>query len=277
MDHLLESLTETILRTGSRSGPMDPAALTFLLRRYAATGRDDVRLAVEQGLTAALETDLNADGPSSPEWIRMFAEAVTVTDDDRIADAIVAGVSGLRRTWPSRGSTADAMRTIDACLSATRVTAIDAREFTAAAIDELERIMCSVYSPGERIAHSLTRPDDADGNLDDHVASAASLLTAYIVTGRLPYSMLAEELTESARPLVSAGSFAARCEGARVMCRLAALHGDESYRAAAVVAPERDYLGDARRLVNALGAPDAGGADALGIYALAVDDLLCAS
>ena len=276
MDHLLESLTETILRTGSRGGPMDPAALTFLLRRYAASGRDDVRLAVEQGLTAALETSLDADAASSPEWIRTFADAAIVTDDERIADAIAAGVSRLRRTWPSRGSIADAMRTIDACLATARVPFIDARECTAAAIDELERIVCSVYSPGERIAHSLTRPDDADGNLDDHIASAASLLTAYIVTGRLPYSMLAEELTESARPLVSAGSFAARCEGARVMCRLAALHSDESYRAAAVVAPDRDYLGDARRLVDAL-APDAGAADALGIYALAVDDLLCAS
>lgn len=277
MDHLLDSLTETILRTGSRGGPMDPAALTFLLRRYAATGRDDVRLAVEQGLTAALESNLNADAPPSPEWIRMFAEAATVTDDDRIAEAIVAGVSGLRRSWPSRGSIAGAMRTIDACLATARVAAIDARESTAAAIDELERIVCSVYSPGERIAHSLTSPDDPDGDLDDHVASAASLLTAYLVTGRLPYSMLAEELTESARPLMTSGPFAARCEGARVMCRLAALHADESYRAAAVLAPERDYLGDARRLVDALGAPDAEALDAVGIYALAVDDLMCAS
>jgi hypothetical protein len=277
MHHLLDSLTDTILRTGSPSGAMDPAALMFLLRRYAATGRDDVRVALEQGLTAALDTGLGGDVPSLPEWIRMFAEAATVSEDERITDAIVAGVSALRRTWPSRGSIAGAMWTIDACLAAARVPAIDARESTAAAIDELERIVCSVYTPGERIAHSLSRPEDPDGDLDDHVASAGSLLTAYAVTGRLPYSMLAEELTEAARPLMASGPFAARCEGVRVMCRLAALHADESYRAAAVVAPERDYLGDARRLVDALGASGVDAADAVGIYALAVDDLVCAS
>jgi uncharacterized protein YyaL (SSP411 family) len=169
------------------------------------------------------------------------------------------------------------MRTIDACLATSGVPAIDARESTAAAIDELERIVCSVYTPGERIAHLLTNPEASDGDLDDHVASAAGLLTAYAVTGRLPYSMLAEELIESARPLLTPGPFAARCESARVMCRLAALHVDESYRAAAVVVPERDYRGDARRLLDGLGTPEVDAPDALGIYALAVDDLLCAS
>jgi hypothetical protein len=277
MHHLLDSLTETILQTGRRGGSMDPAALTFLLRRYAATGRDDVRLALEQGLTAVVEKGWSAEGPSSPEWIRLFSEAAAITDDERIADAIVAGVSRLRRGWPSRGALAGAMRTIDACLATAHVAAIDSREAIAAAIDELERIVCHVYNPGERIAHLLSSPDDADGDLDDHMASAACLLTAYVVTGRLPYAMLAEELIESARPLVAWGPFAARCESARVMCRLAALHADQSYREAAVVVPERDYLGDARRLMAALAAPAVEAPDAVGIYALAIDDLQCAS
>jgi hypothetical protein len=274
MHRLLDSLTEAILLIGSHGEPIDPAALTFLLRRYVATGRDDVRLALEQGLTAALETRPNT---ASPAWIRLLSEVADITDDERIPGAIVDGVSQLRRTWPSRGSIAAAMRTIDACLGTVHLPGIDAREWTSAAIDELERIVSSVYHPGERIAHSLSNPEDPDGDLDDHVASAASLLTAYLVTGRLPYSMLAEELMQSARPLLTGGPLAARCEGARVMCRLAALHGDESYRAAAVVAPGRDYLGDARRLVDALGASDADRSDALGIYALAVDDLMRAS
>jgi hypothetical protein len=37
---------------------------------------------------------------------------------------------------------------------------------------------------------------------------------------------------------VSAGrGFASECEAARVFCRLAALHDDDDYRAAAVIAP----------------------------------------
>ena len=275
MQHLLDSLTETILRISSRGEPMDAAALTFLVHRYASTGRDEIRVALEQGLTAAL--DPAAAVAASPQWVRMLSEAAAVTDDERIAGALVAGAARLRQAWPSRGTIAAAMRNIEACLATIQVARVDARESASAAIDELERIVCSVYRPGERIAHSLSAPDDPDGDLDDHVASAASLLTAYLVTGRLPYSMLAEELIQSARPLLSSGAFAARCEGVRVLCRLAALHGDESYRAAAVIASERDYLGDARQLVDALGAAYSDAPDAVGIYALAIDDLLCAS
>jgi len=116
------------------------------------------------------------------------------------------------------------------------------------AIDELERIIASAYRPGE----SLT--------VAPHLASA--LLTAFEITGRLPYSMLAEELmsglrAESASVRLRTESASARqtdlvddCEAALVFCRLAALHGNAEYRAAAVLAPGADYRADAARILR---------------------------
>jgi hypothetical protein len=276
MQRLLDSLTESILRSESRGEPVGPTALTFLLHRYAANGRDDVRLALERGLTAAIERGPADEISGAPAWIRMLCEAAAVTDDDRLVGVIGDGVVRLRQTWPSRGAIASAMATIDACLTTVHVPRVQSQEAVSAAIDELERVVSRVYRPGEPIAHSLAAPDASDGDLDDHVADAASLLTAYVVTGRLPYSMLAEELMHSARPLFAAGAFAARCEGARVLCRIATLHADESYRAA-VVSSGRDYLGEARHLVDALDASREETPEAVGIYALAIDDLISAT
>jgi hypothetical protein len=146
-----------------------------------------------------------------------------------------------------------------------------------AAVDELERVICRVYRPGEPIAASLSRPDEADGRLEDHVGAASALLTAYAVTGRLPYSMLAEELIQIARGLLAAGEFRARCGAARVMCRLALLHDDAEYRAAAVVARGCDYRVEARRLLEALAGSCAQLGSHAAIYGVALDDLARAS
>jgi hypothetical protein len=286
MDRVLDTLTQSILGRASK----DPRALTFLLRRYAATGRDDVRDVIEPALTAALEASLpEADG-SLADHVLMLAEASAVTDDDRVARATIAGAGALRRRWPSRGTVGDAMRTIDACLSATFVRGCDSGEAIASAVDELERVVCLVYQPGEHLARLLTRPDEPDGTLGDHVFAAQALLTAHAVTGRLPYSMLAEELTEAARDLAEAATFVERCECVRVLCRLALLHDDAEYRAAAVVARDRDYRGVAGRLADALGlahligqahrsgAPYSEDEDeAAAVYGLALDELSRAS
>ena len=45
-------------------------------------------------------------------------------------------------------------------------------------------------------------------------------------------------------------SFAINCEAARVLCRLAALHGRSDYRAAAVIRSDADYAGDAARILR---------------------------
>src|SRR5205085_8899158 len=57
-------------------------------------------------------------------------------------------------------------------------------------IDELEQFVRARYEPGEGL----------DGTtLLDHLRCSAALLTAFELTGRLPYSMLAEELVRGAR------------------------------------------------------------------------------
>jgi hypothetical protein len=102
------------------------------------------------------------------------------------------------------------------------------------------------------------------------------LLTAFDVSGRLPYPMLAVELmqTASGRP---SHAFEEQCDAARVWCRLAALHASAGYRDAAVVAPNADYQADAIRMLSEL-ADEAGrrGASAA-IYGFALLELESAS
>ena len=65
-----------------------------------------------------------------------------------------------------------------------------------AAIDELERVVGGSYRPGD----GLVRDRDGirvRGSVGDHVRGASALLTAFELTGRLPYAMLAEELMQS--------------------------------------------------------------------------------
>jgi len=136
-----------------------------------------------------------------------------------------------------------------------------------------------VYQPGGGLAHALRAPDGARGTLGDHVATASALLTAYAITGRLPYSMLAEELMQFAQrtnPEPGASDlerFVARSEAARVLCRLAKLHEDVDYRQVAVIAVSSDYAGDAKRTLADLACTYADhGADAA-IFGIALSEL----
>jgi uncharacterized protein YyaL (SSP411 family) len=124
--------------------------------------------------------------------------------------------------------------------------------------------------------------------LTDHVETASALLTAHAITGRLPYSMLAEELIRIARRAwwddrggtwksevgsLKPEEFATCCEAARVLCRLAMLHEDEEYRAAAVIATDADYLGDAERTLASLASSYREWGMAAAIDAVALDEL----
>jgi hypothetical protein len=102
------------------------------------------------------------------------------------------------------------------------------------------------------------------------------LLTAYGLSGRLPYSMLAEELVHQANRM-AAPDFVTACLAARVLCRLAALHADPEYRARAVVTPHADYGRDAARLLSAAAGDPAARGSGRGIYALALLELESAS
>ena len=117
-------------------------------------------------------------------------------------------------------------------------------------IDGLERLVRSAYEPGEVLAGA-----DLNGQLH----TALAFLTAFELTGRLPYSMLAEELLQTARRQWWDGNaggfgpnFRANAIGAQLLCRLAALHRDADYAASAVVAPGASYEVDAERILAAL-------------------------
>src|SRR6185503_13251957 len=103
-------------------------------------------------------------------------------------------------------------------------------------IDQLERVVGGAYRPGAGVAHTCDGAR-ADGSPIDQVRASTALLTAFECTGRLPYSMLAEELIQHAqRDAWDVGDVVVHCEAARVFCRLAALHDDPEYRGAAVIA-----------------------------------------
>ena len=120
--------------------------------------------------------------------------------------------------------------------------------------------MGAAYEPGEGLSRAVA---GGRARLADHVSAASALLTAYECTGRLPYSMLAEELMQFvARTLGDAGAagfadgetaskpFALNCDAASVLYRLDALHRSAEYREAAVVAPAADYGRDAERILR---------------------------
>ena len=237
----IDWLTGRLLQALAGGEAITPAAATLLLRRYVATGRDDLRDALGPALAGALAASgVERDSSRRSEWLALFVEASALSDDDRLRDAAGALVGGLRTLWPSRGDVAPAMRTVGACLSA--ASDDNASTLVPAAIDELERVVGLAYAPGEGLTHAIHEPSGEAGDLGDHVAAISALLTAHAVTGRLPYSMLAEE--------APSGSI---CESARVLCRLAALHADDDYRKAAVVARQSDYADDARRTLESLG------------------------
>jgi hypothetical protein len=241
----------------------DAVALTFLLRHFAATDRDEVRELLGQALTAALERyAIEPSVAGRADWLSMFRDAAALSDDERLPAAAGWLVASLRRDWRSTISVADATDAIEACLHAADLDPDGAGAVITAAVDELERIVGHSYGPGEGI-----------GDYADHVRAAAALMTAYEVTGRLPYAMLAEELMQASKrtPLCDRG-FSIACEAARVFCRLAGLHDDPDYRAAAILAPNADYRADASRILEAL-APRAR-ADGAAIYGLALLELL---
>ena len=241
------TITENLLRGDALLGP---AGLTFLMRRYAAAGGEELRPVVERGLTQTL--DRVAAGECGPAWIHVLCEAVAITDDERVVDALADASRALCSAWPCRGPLLDAMRSVDASLAASSVVG---RDLVNASVDELERIVCLVYRPGERLPRSLRNPDSDDGGLDEHVAAATALLTAYGVTARLPYSMLAEELIQPVRGMGGPeGPHDAR-QGpyyARVLGRLARLHDDDEYVRAAVVVRSSDYRAQAHAILEGL-------------------------
>jgi hypothetical protein len=258
----LDRLTESVLDAVGRDEPA-AAALQFLLRRLSTTGRDDI--AESLGASLARELDRQAQHGCDRDregWIAVFSEAAAISDDPRLPRAAADLLGSLRTRWLSAESGARApgvdetMHAVEACLLSVNVP--EARALAAEAIDALERVVAGTYRPGQGVAHEIAATMFVRGTLSDHVRSASALLTAYTLTARLPYAMLADEMMQSVlgtAPVEADGGevpFALSCELARVCCRLAALHHDEEYRRAAVLPPGGDYGADAARTLTAL-------------------------
>jgi hypothetical protein len=274
----VEQVTVAVLDALARDEAPTSAALRFLLRAYAASGRDDVRDAIEPALARALELAPSAPLDEQPRWLFLFAEAAAMSGDDRLPSAAAGLVLRLRSTWGRDEQPLDVAATgVDACLRA--VGLVSTADLTQSAIDELERIVGAAYQPGYGVSEKLA----------DQIAVASALLTAHQGTGRLPYSMLAEELVQAARRTMwdnerdaffdrkrGAGGhrpFALNCEAVTVLTRLAALHRSDEYREAAVIAPDADYDDDAARILQALAADAPGHGLAGAAYGLAAAEL----
>ncbi len=209
-----------------------PEAVWFLLRLYVS-GDGRVRDRVEQGLTWGLPLAGPASDPCSRmQWLRVLAEAASLSDDERVRSAVT-------RDLPD-------------------------------AVDALEALVRHSYEPGDGLVGL-----DASA----HLRCASALLAAFDLSGRLPYAMLAEELLRHAHrhwfepeSASFAVAFAANCVALRVVCRVAALHADADYMAAAVVAPGSDDECDARRLAATLVAGSGEHPDEAGRFGAALLD-----
>lgn len=209
-----------------------PDAMSFLLRLYAS-GDILVRDRVEHGLTLGLTLVGPASEPCSRmQWLRLLAGAAALSDDERLRAAV-------SHELPD-------------------------------AVDALEMLVRRSYEPGD----GLLGLDAAA-----HLHCASALLAAFDLSGRLPYAMLAEELLRHARRRWfdhASGAFdvgfGANCVALRVLCRVAALHADADYLAAAVIAPGTDDEGDARRLATLLEARSGEHPDEAGRFGAALLD-----
>jgi len=207
---------------------IDPVAVRFLLSHYAATGRDDLSAVVGDALARGLDRHSESPASDRGEWLLLFADATAWSDDVRIRD-VVAQLLPL-----VDGRAADA---IEVALRASAAIGDGTR--LASAVDDLERMIGRGYEPGDGVAAA------------DQFAVASALLTAFDITGRLPYAMLAEELVQTAQRRGAEPDDGERaCRAAHVLCRLAALHEDDAYVGAAVVAPDADYHGGGARLLE---------------------------
>lgn len=224
----LDTIVAHVSGAVATADAIDPVAVRFLLSYYAATGRDDLSVLVGDALARGLEQQDESPATELGEWLLLFADATAWSEDDRIGGVVTQLLAAVD------GRAAD---TMEGVLRASMAIGDQAR--LASAVDNLERMIGRGYEPGDGVAAA------------DQFTVASALLTAFDITGRLPYAMLAEELVQTAQRREGDPDEAEpACRAAHVLCRLAALHEDDAYVGAAVVAPGADYRGDGARLLE---------------------------
>ena len=222
------------------SSEADPFVVRFLVTEYRATARDDVFEVLGVGLMRGLDrAAAEPDAGERARWLITIAEAMSVSDDQLVRDAACALLTSLSGRAEPIG--------IEASLRG--AVALEDSMRVATAIDHLEQLVSRAYEPGEGVVLDLDR--SRPGQATDQSATASALLTAYEISGRVPYPMLAEELMQTV-PLDRwlEQEVGAASDAATVFCRLAAVTQDESYRAAAVTARQANYRSDAERLIR---------------------------
>jgi hypothetical protein len=260
---VVDDVTTAVLEALHRGDAPTPDALRLLLRVYAATGRDEFRDVIEPALARALELAADSSSTAAAGWLVLFAEAADASDDARLREAASDLASKARMNWGGAQPIDVSAASVDAYLRALPLLGIDAAQ---APVDELERLVAASYEPGSGIG----------GTADQEIGVATALLTAFAITDRLPYAMLAEELLRHARiELLDSKDvpFSTACVAASALARMAALHQVEEYRTAAVIAPDADYARDAASMLERA-APDAHKFGlAAAAYALAAGEL----
>jgi hypothetical protein len=251
-DPRIDSLDEAVACAAAavaQDAAIDAAVPTLLLRGYLATGRADLAetlgLALAQALAVA-GADPTVLGRAA--WLTLLVEASIVADDDRLPPAAAALSAALQASSPALTRIDERSASVEARLRASAILSGD--DLVQRAIDDLEHAVGAAYRPGD----GLVLDRNGAGvrcSVDDHVRAASALLTAFELTGRLPYSMLAEELIAVARREPQDQGIAIACRIARVLCRLADLHDDAGYRGAAVIAAGADYRADAAHMLAA--------------------------
>jgi hypothetical protein len=280
-------LVARALAASAAGAALGPDAVALLARAYAQAGDERLGDALGMRLAEALRDAADFDGwrplPSEGRtgwmeeraaWLLLFVDVAPLSEDARIRRAITAGAHAIVAGWPASAPPRAAMREVDAALRAALLLepGIGGR-----IVDELERQINRTYHPGS----GLTVDDVVAATLDDHVQTAAALVTAYGATSRLPYAMLADDLMQFSRRrwwdggacANSLQEFAALCGASRVLVRLAAVHADPTYRQGAVVTAGYDHLADAERVLETLeSAVEGFGADA-SVYGLAAQEV----
>jgi hypothetical protein len=246
----LEGATDAVLAALRAAAPLDPFALRFLVRRYRATARADIAEALGAPLAARLAEpvhDMTSAGRAA--WLVALADAVAVSDDARLLEAVSELVAEVRPSMAVR-PVEDASAAIDAVLrTAPLLPAAVRSESLAGAIEALEALVARAYRAGRGLADEVAAGDRTRGTPAGQIQAASALMSAFAATTRLPYAMLADELMHVA--LGGRESAGATVDGVHVCCALAQLHADDGFRSIAVISG-RDYARLAERLVASM-------------------------